>query len=77
MSHSRLDTRNLLVSVFMELGLDFSQEITREVIMKAYEKYILIYNNMLEDGQLPDFKLEDKEDAANYLIAFYCGKNSA
>jgi hypothetical protein len=61
----------------MELGLDFSQEITREVIMKAYEKYILIYNNMLEDGQLPDFKLEDKEDAANYLIAFYCGKNSA
>jgi hypothetical protein len=77
MSHSTLNTRNPLVSAFMELGLDFSQDITKEVIMKAYEKYILIYNKMLEDGKIPDFKIEDKEEAANYLIEFYCGKNSA
>ncbi len=66
-----IDTRNPLISAFKELGLDFSQELTRNIIISAYEKYIPIYNRMLNDGEIPGFNLEDKEDAVNYLIEFY------
>jgi hypothetical protein len=71
MSINSIYTHNLIVSSFQELEIEFSQELTRDIVTKSYEKYVSVYNLMIQDGIEPTFKIEDKQHAMDYLLQFY------
>ena len=59
---------NQYIESVKELGLDLKNDLTEEIINKAYLKSVTKYQKFLQDKVEPEFKISDKETAWEYLI---------
>ena len=61
---------NQYIESVKELGLDLKNDLTEEIINKAYLKSVTKYQKFLQDKVEPEFKISVKETAWEYLINF-------
>ncbi len=59
---------NQYIESVKELGLDLKNDLTEEIINKAYLKSVTKYQKFLQDKVEPEFKISVKETAWEYLI---------
>lgn len=59
---------NQFIVYVNELGLNLSNDLTEELVNKAYLKCVTKYQKFLQDKVEPEFKISVKESAWEYLI---------
>jgi hypothetical protein len=61
---------NQYIESVNELGLDLSNDLTENMVNEAYLKCVTKYQKFLQDKVEPEFKINVKETAWEYLIKF-------
>lgn len=61
-------TRNMTVESMFELEIGWTTEITMENVSTAYNRFLNLYNQMLENGVVPTFDIDVKKGAKDYLL---------
>ena len=69
--HSTLNHPNSYVISFWELDLNWAENVTYDLLVNAYNRFLESYNHMIQHGVNPPFDIKVKEAAMDYLMEFY------
>jgi hypothetical protein len=69
--HSTLNHPNPYVISFWELDLNWAENVTYDLLVNVYNRFLESHNHMIQDGVNPTFDIKVKEAAMNYLMEFY------
>ncbi len=65
---SDFGTKNMFLESCFALNLDFSKDLTVDVITDAYNKLAYQHLELIKNNKIPTFEMKDKHRAKEYLI---------
>jgi|GEM_PF-4693167 hypothetical protein len=66
--NNQIYPKNMFIESCYELEVSLSKDLTEEIILKAYNKFVTLQEECLRKGITPNFNMDDKMKARDYLL---------